>query len=196
MEKLMVSKARVAKGTKTKICATRYGNVMASRGSVIPLFSDQILSGKPITITDPNMTRFLMSLEESVDLVMHAFSNMNYGDIFVQKSPSSTINDLALALMQIFNKKVEIKTIGIRHGEKIYETLLGSEERLKAEEQDRYFKVPMDDRDLNYDKFFEKGNLNSELLDDYNSHNTTRLDVNEVVKLLSKLPYIQEKLDA
>tara|TARA_B100000989_G_scaffold50747_1_gene33597 strand:- start:6331 stop:7341 length:1011 start_codon:yes stop_codon:yes gene_type:complete len=196
MEKLMVSKARVAKGSKTKICATRYGNVMASRGSVIPLFSDQILSGKPITITDPNMTRFLMSLEESVDLVMHAFSNMDYGDIFVQKSPSSTINDLALALMKIFEKEVEIKIIGIRHGEKIYETLLGSEERLKAEEQDKYFKVPMDERDLNYDKFFEKGTLNSVSLKDYNSHNTTRLNVNEVVKLLSKLPYIQEKLDA
>ena len=196
MEKLMVSKARVAKGSKTKICATRYGNVMASRGSVIPLFSDQILSGKPLTITDPNMTRFLMSLEESVDLVMHAFSNMDYGDIFVQKSPSSTINDLALALMKIFEKEVEIKIIGIRHGEKIYETLLGSEERLKAEEQDKYFKVPMDERDLNYDKFFEKGTLNSVSLKDYNSHNTTRLNVNEVVKLLSKLPYIQEKLDA
>ncbi len=196
MEKLMVSKARVAKGSRTKICATRYGNVMASRGSVIPLFSDQILSGKPITITDPNMTRFLMSLEESVDLVMHAFSNMDYGDIFVQKSPSSTINDLALALMKIFEKEVEIKIIGIRHGEKIYETLLGSEERLKAEEQNKYFKVPMDERDLNYDKFFEKGNLNSVSLEDYNSHNTTRLNVNEIVKLLSKLPYIQEKLDA
>ena len=195
MEKLMVSKARVTKGSNTKICATRYGNVMASRGSVIPLFSDQILSGKPITITDPNMTRFLMSLEESVDLVMHAFSNMDYGDIFVQKSPSSTIYDLALALMKIFEKEVELKIIGIRHGEKIYETLLGSEERLNAEEQDKYFKVPMDERDLNYDNFFEKGNVNNDSLEDYNSHNTIRLNVDEVVELLLKLPYIQEKLD-
>ncbi len=195
MEKLMISKARVAKGSKTKICATRYGNVMASRGSVIPLFSDQILSGKSITITDPNMTRFLMSLEQSVDLVMHAFSNMDDGDIFVQKSPSSTINDLALALMKIFEKEVELKIIGIRHGEKIYETLLGSEERLKAEEQDKYFKVPMDERDLNYDKFFEKGNVNYDLPEDYNSHNTTRLNVDEVIELISKLSFIQEKLN-
>ena len=195
MEKIMISNARKLIGTNTKICATRYGNVMASRGSVIPLFTQQIKAGKPITITNPNMTRFLMSLEDSVNLVLHAFSNMNNGDIFVQKSPASTIKDLALALMKIFKKESEIKIIGTRHGEKIYETLLGTEERSKADEQDNFFKVPMDARDLNYDEFFEKGEINLQNYEEYNSHNTVRLNVDETADLLLKLPYIQENLN-
>ncbi len=195
MEKIMISNARKLEGTNTKMCATRYGNVMASRGSVIPLFTQQIKAGKPITITNPDMTRFLMSLEDSVNLVLHAFSNMENGDIFVQKSPASTIQDLALALMKIFNKESEIKIIGTRHGEKIYETLLGTEERSKAEEQDNFFRAPMDARDLNYDEFFEKGDLGLKDYEEYNSHNTVRLNVDEIVDLLLKLPYIQENLN-
>tara|TARA_B100000965_G_scaffold279188_1_gene237033 strand:- start:478 stop:1497 length:1020 start_codon:yes stop_codon:yes gene_type:complete len=195
MEKIMISNARKLEGTNTKICATRYGNVMASRGSVIPLFTEQIKAGKPITITNPDMTRFLMSLEDSVNLVLHAFSNMENGDIFVQKSPASTIQDLALALMKIFKKESEIKIIGTRHGEKIYETLLGTEERSKAEEQDNFFRAPMDARDLNYDEFFEKGDLGLKDYEEYNSHNTVRLNVDEIVDLLLKLPYIQENLN-
>ena len=195
MEKIMISNARKLEGTNTKMCATRYGNVMASRGSVIPLFTQQIKAGKPITITNPDMTRFLMSLEDSVNLVLHAFSNMENGDIFVQKSPASTIHDLALALMKIFKKESEIKIIGTRHGEKIYETLLGTEERSKAEEQDNFFKVPMDARDLNYDEFFEKGDLGLKDYEEYNSHNTVRLNVDEIVDLLLKLPYIQENIN-
>ena len=195
MEKIMISNARKLEGTNTKICATRYGNVMASRGSVIPLFTEQIKAGKPITITNPDMTRFLMSLEDSVNLVLHAFSNMENGDIFVQKSPASTIQDLALALMKIFKKESEIKIIGTRHGEKIYETLLGTEERSKAEEQDNFFRAPMDARNLNYDEFFEKGDLGLKDYEEYNSHNTVRLNVDEIVDLLLKLPYIQENLN-
>ena len=195
MEKIMISNARKLEGTNTKMCATRYGNVMASRGSVIPLFTQQIKAGKPITITNPDMTRFLMSLEDSVNLVLHAFSNMENGDIFVQKSPASTIQDLALALMKIFKKESEIKIIGTRHGEKIYETLLGTEERSKAEEQDNFFRAPMDARDLNYDEFFEKGDLGLKDYEEYNSHNTVRLNVDEIVDLLLKLPYIQENLN-
>ena len=195
MEKVMISNSRNLDNQKSIFCGTRYGNVMASRGSVIPLFVHQIKNNQDITITSPEMTRFMMTLDDAVELVNHAFENANNGDLFVQKSPSSTINDLALALMKIFEKEVELKVIGIRHGEKIYETLLGSEERIKAEEQDKYFKVPMDERDLNYDKFFEKGNVNYDSLEDYNSHNTTRLKVDEVVELVSKLPFIQEKLN-
>ena len=195
MEKIMISNARKLEGTNTKMCATRYGNVMASRGSVIPLFTEQIKAGKPITITNPDMTRFLMSLEDSVNLVLHAFSNMENGDIFVQKSPASTIQDLALALMKIFKKESEIKIIGTRHGEKIYETLLGTEERSKAEEQDNFFRAPMDARNLNYDEFFEKGDLGLKDYEEYNSHNTVRLNVDEIVDLLLKLPYIQENLN-
>ena len=169
---------------------------MASRGSVIPVFTEQILNGDPITITNPEMTRFLMSLQDSVDLVIHAFKSMKNGDIFVQKSPASTINDLALAIMEIFNKKSDIKIIGTRHGEKLYETLLGKEEKAKAEDQGNFFRVPADSRDLNYDEFFEKGELNIEEFDEYNSHNTKRLTVDEVISILEKLPYIKAKLNA
>ena len=196
MEKIMISKSRNIHNSKTKMCGTRYGNVMASRGSVIPVFTQQILSGQPITITNPDMTRFLMSLEDSVDLVLHAFSNMDNGDIFVQKSPASTIHDLAIALMEVFKKQTEIKIIGTRHGEKLYETLLAKEEKAKAIDQDNFFKVPADSRDLNYDEFFEKGEVDILDNEEYNSHNTSRLDVNEVIKLLKKLPYIQSKLNA
>ena len=178
MEKIMISKSRNIHNSKTKMCGTRYGNVMASRGSVIPVFTEQILSGQPITITNPDMTRFLMSLEDSVDLVLHAFSNMNNGDIFVQKSPASTIYDLAIALMEVFKKETEIKIIGTRHGEKLYETLLAKEEKAKAIDQNNFFKVPADSRDLNYDEFFEKGEVDILDNEEYNSHNTSRLDVN------------------
>ena len=155
MERVFVAKSRIS--GKTKIVGTRYGNVMASRGSVIPLFHSQILNNKPITITEPNMTRFMMTLENAVDLVLFAFKNGNSGDIFVQKSPSSTIGDLAKALKQIYNSKVKIKTIGIRHGEKMHETLLSKEERQVSQDLNNYFRIPADNRDLNYDKFFTKG---------------------------------------
>ncbi len=196
MEKIMISKSRNIHNNKTKMCGTRYGNVMASRGSVIPVFTEQILSGQPITMTNPDMTRFLMSLEDSVDLVLHAFSNMDNGDIFVQKSPASTIHDLAIALMEVFKKETEIKIIGTRHGEKLYETLLAKEEKAKAIDQNNFFKVPADSRDLNYDEFFEKGEVDILDNEEYNSHNTSRLDVKGVMKLLKKLPYIQSKLNA
>tara|TARA_B100002019_G_scaffold259207_1_gene244434 strand:- start:16940 stop:17950 length:1011 start_codon:yes stop_codon:yes gene_type:complete len=196
MEKIMISHSRNIHSPKIKMCGTRYGNVMASRGSVIPVFTEQVLRGDPITITNPEMTRFLMSLQDSVDLVIHAFNSMNNGDIFVQKSPASTINDLALAIMEIFNKKTDIKIIGTRHGEKLYETLLGKEEKAKAEDQGNFFRVPADSRDLNYDEFFEKGEVETEKYDEYNSHNTRRLDVDGVIKLLKKLPYIKAKLNA
>ena len=196
MEKIMISKSRNIHNSKTKMCGTRYGNVMASRGSVIPVFTEQILSGQPITMTNPDMTRFLMSLEDSVDLVLHAFSNMDNGDIFVQKSPASTIHDLAIALMEVFKKETEIKIIGTRHGEKLYETLLAKEEKAKAIDQNNFFKFPADSRDLNYDEFFEKGEVDILDNEEYNSHNTSRLDVKGVMKLLKKLPYIQSKLNA
>ena len=196
MEKIMISNSRNIHSSSIKMCGTRYGNVMASRGSVIPLFTEQILNSQPITITNPEMTRFLMSLQDSVELVIHAFSNMKSGDIFVQKSPASTIHDLALALMEIFNTKTDIKIIGTRHGEKLYETLLSKEENVKAEDQGNYYRIPADSRDLNYDEFFEKGEIEVKEYDEYNSHNTERLEVDGVVKLLKKLPYIQSKLDA
>ena len=196
MEKIMISHSRDIHNPMIKMCGTRYGNVMASRGSVIPLFTEQVLNKQPITITNPEMTRFLMSLEDSVDLVIHAFSNMNSGDIFVQKSPASTIYDLAQAIMEIFNVKTDIKIIGTRHGEKLYETLMGKEENAKAEDQGNFFRIPADSRELNYDKFFEKGEVEMHDYDEYNSHNTQRLDVEGVIKLLKKLPYIQAKLNA
>lgn len=196
MERIMVSKARMRSEGETILCATRYGNVMASRGSVIPLFIKQIKENKKLTITDSSMTRFLMSLDDSVDLVLHAFQNANQGDIFVQKSPASTIEDLAQALKNIFNSNAEIKVIGTRHGEKLYESLLSREEMAKAENMERYFRVPMDDRDLNYNKFFIEGEAYSSELDDYTSHNTIRLSVPGVEDLLKKLPFIKSKLDA
>lgn len=186
MEKTFVAKARLAQDTDTVICGTRYGNVMASRGSVIPLFFEQAKQGKPLTITNPKMTRFLMSLEEAVDLVMFAFEEGKPGDLFVQKSPASTIEDLAQAILEITGSNKGMKIIGTRHGEKLYETLLTKEEFIKAEDMGDYFKVPMDQRDLNYDQFFVDG---EELIFDkeYNSHNTKILNIKEIIAKLKAL---------
>lgn len=196
MERLMVAKARMRRPGETVLCATRYGNVMASRGSVIPLFIDQMKQGKDLTVTDPSMTRFLMSLEDSVDLVLHAFEHAEQGDIFVQKAPASTVQDLAEALKELFQSNIKIKIIGTRHGEKLYESLLSREEMAKAASIERYYRVPMDDRDLNYDKFFVDGETDVSSLEDYTSHNTTRLDVAQVKELLMKLEFIRSSLDA
>ena len=196
MEKLMVAKARMQQETDTVFCATRYGNVMASRGSVIPLFIDQIKSGKGLTVTDPAMTRFLMSLEDSVDLVLHAFEHGHQGDIFVQKAPASTVGVLAQALKELFNTNVPIKVIGTRHGEKLYESLISREEMAKAKDQGRYFRIPADNRDLNYAQFFVEGDLKLSLIEDYTSHNTDQLEVDGVKNLLLKLDFIQEQLNA
>jgi UDP-N-acetylglucosamine 4,6-dehydratase len=196
MERLMVAKARMRRPGDTVFCATRYGNVMASRGSVIPLFVGQIKGNKNLTVTDPSMTRFLMSLDDSVDLVLHAFQYADQGDIFVQKAPAATMQDLAQALKELFESDVAIKVIGTRHGEKLYESLLSREEMAKAESMERYYRVPMDDRDLNYDKFFVKGETHESSLEDYTSHNTTRLDVTQVKELLLKLQLIRSSLDA
>jgi UDP-N-acetylglucosamine 4,6-dehydratase len=195
MERLMVAKARMRRPGDTVFCATRYGNVMASRGSVIPLFVGQIKGNKNLTVTDPSMTRFLMSLDDSVDLVLHAFQYADQGDIFVQKAPATTVQDLAQALKELFESDVAIKVIGTRHGEKLYESLLSREEMAKAESMERYYRVPMDDRDLNYDKFFVKGETHESSLEDYTSHNTTRLDVTQVKELLLKLQFIRSSLD-
>lgn len=196
MEKLMVAKARTRRDGETMLCATRYGNVMASRGSVIPLFVRQIQEGKPLTVTDPTMTRFLMSLEDSVDLVLHAFEHGCQGDIFVQKAPASTVGDLAIALRELFSSHVPIKIIGTRHGEKLYESLLSREEMARAIDMGRYFRVPADDRDLNYNKYFVEGEPQISSFDDYTSHNTERLDVSQVTNLLLKLDFIKENLNA
>jgi UDP-N-acetylglucosamine 4,6-dehydratase/5-epimerase len=196
MERLMVAKARMRRPGDTVFCATRYGNVMASRGSVIPLFVGQIKGNKNLTVTDPSMTRFLMSLDDSVDLVLHAFQYADQGDIFVQKAPAATVQDLAQALKELFESDAAIKVIGTRHGEKLYESLLSREEMAKAESMERYYRVPMDDRDLNYDKFFVKGETHESSLEDYTSHNTTRLDVTQVKELLLKLQFIRSSLDA
>lgn len=196
MEKLMVAKALMRTEGETVICATRYGNVMASRGSVIPLFVSQIKEGKQLTITDPAMTRFLMSLEDSVDLVLHAFENGQQGDIFVQKAPASTIEVLAQALQELFSKPNNIRIIGTRHGEKLYESLVAREELARAEDMGGYYRVPADNRDLNYAKFTVEGALEVATFDDYTSHNTTQLDKEGVKNLLLKLDYIQEQLNA
>jgi UDP-glucose 4-epimerase len=195
-EKIMVAKSRNIPAGCTVVCATRYGNVMASRGSVIPLFVDQIKAGKDLTVTDPTMTRFLMSLEDSVNLVLHAFQNGRQGDIFVQKSPASTVGDLAQALLEIFGAKSGMRVIGTRHGEKLYESLVSREEMAKAEDMGRYFRIMADDRDLNYNKFFVEGEQSITEAEDYTSHNTERLDVPGIKRLLEKLDYIQEKLRA
>ena len=195
MEKLMVVKARSQDDCETVICATRYGNVMASRGSVIPLFVEQLKSGKPITITDPNMTRFLMSLEDSVDLVLHAFEQGKQGDIFVQKAPASTINDLADALKDLFEKDNPVRIIGTRHGEKLYESLISREEMARAEDMGSYYRIPADNRDLNYAHFFSMGEEKISIHEDYTSHNTKRLNVAQVKSLLLKLDYIKKELD-
>ncbi len=194
MEKAFVAKARIAKDTGTIISGTRYGNVMASRGSVIPLFLEQIRSGKQLTLTNPKMTRFLMSLDDAVDLVLFAFENANAGDLFVQKSPASTVEDLAQAVLKLTCSSVGTKIIGTRHGEKVYETLLTKEEFLKAEDMGNYFRVPMDQRDLNYDKYFSEGEEEVVANEEYNSHNTQQLTVNEIVELLSGLYEIQDEL--
>lgn len=196
MEKLMVAKARMRREGETVLCATRYGNVMASRGSVIPLFVRQIKEGKPLTVTDPIMTRFLMSLEDSVDLVLHAFEHGRQGDIFVQKAPASTVGDLAQALRELFASDAPIRIIGTRHGEKLYESLLSREEMAGAEDMDRYYRVSSDDRDLNYNKYFVEGETQVSALDDYTSHNTKRLDVEQVKALLMKLDFIRDELNA
>lgn len=194
MEKVMVAKSRLTDSDKTILCATRYGNVMGSRGSVIPLFIDQIRTGKEITVTDPNMTRFLMSLKDSVDLVLHAFENAKSGDIFVQKAPAATIADLAKALIELLGSKAGINIIGTRHGEKLYETLVSREEMARVQELGDFYRIPADGRDLNYAKYFSEGELAVSTLDDYTSHNTKRLDVNEVKTLLKKQDWIQAAL--
>jgi UDP-N-acetylglucosamine 4,6-dehydratase len=192
MEKVMVAASRNLEQSKTVICGTRYGNVMASRGSVIPLFVDQVLTGKPISITDPAMTRFMMTLGDAVDLVLYAFEHGSNGDIFVQKAPAATIEVLAKALTQLMNKPDhEIRIIGTRHGEKLYEALLSREERVAAQDLGGYFRIPPDLRDLNYGKFVEQGEVKISEAVDYNSHNTTRLDVEGMKALLLKLPFMQ-----
>lgn len=195
-EKLMVAKARLQPENSTVFCATRYGNVMASRGSVIPLFVSQLKSGQPMTITDPNMTRFLMSLEDSVDLVLYAFEHGSQGDIFVQKAPASTVHDLAVALKTVFDKDNEVRLIGTRHGEKLYESLISREEMAHAQDMGGYYRIPADNRDLNYAKYFSEGEEKIAEFDDYTSHNTLRLNVEQVKSLLLKLDYVQEELNA
>ncbi|MFK7806701.1 MAG: polysaccharide biosynthesis protein [Saprospiraceae bacterium] len=195
MEKVTVAAARNIGDTGTRVCLTRYGNVMASRGSVIPLFVNQIKTGQPITITDPNMTRYLMSLDEAVDLVLFAFNNGNQGDLLVQKAPASTIEDLAKALLELFDAKNEIKVIGTRHGEKLYETLCTREEMAKAESLTSFYRIPADSRDLNYRNYFTEGKEETSSLEDYNSHNTRRLSVEEVKETLLKIDFIKNELE-
>jgi UDP-glucose 4-epimerase len=195
MEKTAQAFARDYQDSKTTIAVTRYGNVMYSRGSVIPLFISQIKSGKPLTITDPTMTRFLMSLAESVDLVKYAFENAQTGDLFVRKAPAATIETLAHALIEMFGgKKEQIQTIGFRHGEKLYESLLSTEERVKSEDLGGYFRVPLDSRDLNYSVYFEQGQPRKESLEAYTSHNTERLDLEAVKNLLLTIPEVRQEL--
>ncbi|MGM7317974.1 polysaccharide biosynthesis protein [Idiomarina sp. ST10R2A5] len=192
MEKVMVAKSRNVDEQRTVICGTRYGNVMASRGSVIPLFVDQIRSGKPITITDPNMTRFMMTLDDAVDLVLYAFEHGTNGDIFVQKAPAATIETLAKAILSFVDKTGHpIETLGTRHGEKLYEALLSREEMVCAEDMGDYYRVPPDLRDLNYSKYVDQGDNRIEQVEDYNSHNTERLNVEGMKQLLNKLPFMR-----
>ena len=193
MEKVIVAKSRTVSPEKTKICCTRYGNVMCSRGSVIPLWIEQIKAGNPITITDPNMTRFLMNLDEAVDLVKFAFEHANPGDLFIQKADASTIGDLAKAVQSLFGD-TGTNIIGTRHGEKLYETLMTREERLRSEDMGQYFRVAADNRDLNYDKFFVKGNVQTMAEESYTSHNTTRLDVEGTVQKILTTDYVREQL--
>lgn len=195
-EKLMIAKARMQLEGETVFCATRYGNVMASRGSVIPLFVSQIKEGKPLTVTDPNMTRFLMSLEDSVDLVLYAYEHGQQGDIFVQKAPASTVADLAQALKEVFAKDNEIRIIGTRHGEKLYESLISREEMAHAKDKGGYYRIPADNRDLNYAKYFSEGEEEVSHQDDYTSHSTERLNVEQVKALLLKLDFIKDELNA
>lgn len=193
-EKIVAAKARAIPLGGPIICATRYGNVMASRGSVIPLFIEKLRAGRKLTITDPKMTRFLMSLEDSVDLVLHAFQFGEQGDLFVQKAPASTIEDLATALQELFEIDNGITVIGTRHGEKLYETLVSREELAKADDAGRYFRIPVDGRDLNYEKYIAEGMVSKNNLDDYTSHNTLRLNVTQIKDLLLTLPYVQREI--
>lgn len=194
MEKVTVAKSRNLDDSKTIFCATRYGNVMASRGSVIPLFIDQIKLGNPLTLTDPNMTRFMMTLEDAVDLVLFAFENGQQGDLFVQKSPAATIEVLAKALLELYDSKSEIKVIGTRHGEKLYETLVNREDMVKAEDMGNYYRIPADNRDLNYAQYFSEGEPDVSNYDEYHSHNTERLDIEGMKQLLYKLPIIKKEI--
>ncbi|WP_265524858.1 polysaccharide biosynthesis protein, partial [Providencia rustigianii] len=193
MEKVIIAKSRNVDPNETIISATRYGNVMASRGSVIPLFLRQIINGTPITITDPNMTRFMMTLNDAVDLVLHAFSHGKNGDIFVQKAPAATIDTLVQALLEITNKpNHQVNIIGTRHGEKLYEALCSKEEMFAAQDQGNYYRIPSDNRDLNYSKYHDTGERDLSTIEDYNSHNTERLDINGMIKLLHKLDFIAD----
>ena len=197
MEKVAIAKARsLGDDAKTTICCTRYGNVMASRGSVIPLWIDQMKAGKDITITDPNMTRYMMTLDDAVDLVIYAFLNGINGDLFVQKAPAATLQVLAEALKELYNTTTEVKVIGTRHGEKLYETLVTREEMAKSEDMGNYFRIPADNRDLNYDKYFVEGQAEIATIEDYHSHNTLRLDIEGMKGLLLKLDIIREDLGA
>jgi len=196
MEKLMVARARMQNEGETVFCATRYGNVIGSRGSVIPLFISQLKEGRPLTVTDPNMTRFVMSLEESVDLVVHAYEHGKQGDIFVQKAPASSVADLAQALRELFGADNPIQVIGTRHGEKLYETLVSREEMARAEDIGRYYRIPADNRDLNYNVYETDGEIEISRLDDYTSHNTERLDVQQLKALLMELGFIQKQFHA
>lgn len=195
MEKVAIAASRNISEDTTTVCLTRYGNVMASRGSVIPLFVNQIKKSLPITVTDPNMTRFLMSLEDAVNLVLFAFTNGNQGDLFVNKAPASTIGDLAESIKQIFNANNEIKVIGTRHGEKLYETLCTREEMLKAEDMGDFYRIPADNRDLNYNRYFSEGEKDISKIEDYHSHNTTQLTEDGLKNTLLNLNYIKESLD-
>ena len=194
MEKVTIAKSRNLDDSKTIFCATRYGNVMASRGSVIPLFIDQIKLGNPLTLTDPNMTRFMMTLEDAVDLVLFAFEHGQQGDLFVQKSPAATIEVLAKALLELYDSNSEIKVIGTRHGEKLYETLVNREDMVKAEDMGDYYRIPADNRDLNYAQYFSEGEPDVSTYDEYHSHNTERLDIEGMKQLLYKLPIIKKEI--
>ena len=193
MEKVAIAKARsLGENATTTICLTRYGNVMASRGSVIPLFVDQMNAGMDITVTDPNMTRFMMTLDDAVDLVVYAFQHGENGDLFVQKAPAATLEVLAQAVIELYKSKSFVRVIGTRHGEKLYETLVTREEMAKAEDMGNYFRIPADNRDLNYDKYFVEGQEEVSVIEDYHSHNTTRLDVDGMKKLLLKLDFVSK----
>ena len=194
MEKLMIAKSRNLNDSKTIFCGTRYGNVMASRGSVIPLFIEQIKAGKDITVTDENMTRFMMTLDDAVELVLYAFKNGKQGDLFVQKSPAATIKVLVEALIDLYKAQNQIKIIGTRHGEKLYETLVNKEDMVKAEDLNKYYRIPADNRDLNYNQFFSEGTKHHDNIEEYHSHNTKRLSVEETKQLLLKLPIIRQDL--
>lgn len=194
MEKVMVARSRNLDDTKTIFCATRYGNVMASRGSVIPLFVEQMKAGKNLSITDPNMTRFMMTLEDAVDLVLFAFENAKQGDLFVQKAPAATVETLARALIELYKSESKINIIGVRHGEKLYETLVNREDMVKAEDMGNYFRIPADNRDLNYEQYFSEGVQDSFNLDEYHSHNTIQLDIDGMKQLLFKLPIIKSDI--